>query len=118
MKNADYIILIDGTCTLCSRGVNYIRNRRGGGRFQFLSLYTPEGKVYLSKYGLPAEYHSSVVLIDRKKQKAFIKSEAVLHIFRTLRGLWPVLYIFIIIPRSLRDLIYNWVAKHRHRFQF
>jgi predicted DCC family thiol-disulfide oxidoreductase YuxK len=35
---------------------------------------------------------------------------------KQLSGAWKILYGFIIVPRFLRDAVYNFVAKNRYRF--
>jgi predicted DCC family thiol-disulfide oxidoreductase YuxK len=33
-----------------------------------------------------------------------------------MNGLWPLMYGFIIVPKFIRDGIYNWIAKNRYRW--
>lgn len=115
MKDKRFIVLIDDTCTFCNRSVAFIINHGGGDTFDFISLYEKKGKNHLKNSGLPENYDASVVLIDTKQDMAYIKSGAVLRIARRLKGLWPVFYAFLIIPRFIRDAVYDIVARHRHR---
>ena len=48
--------------------------------------------------------------------RAYTRSTAALRIARRLRFPWPLLYAFIIVPRPLRDLIYDFIARHRYRW--
>ena len=114
MAEKKFVVLIDDTCTLCNRSVAFMNHYGGGDEFDFISLYADEGKSYLDKYGLPENYTVSVVLIDRERNRAYLKSGAVLRIARKLKGLWPALYILLIVPRFIRDTVYDIVAKHRH----
>jgi predicted DCC family thiol-disulfide oxidoreductase YuxK len=61
--------------------------------------------------GGPAE---TIVLLDAGK--TYVKSTAALRIARGLRFPWPLLYAFVAVPRPVRDLIYDWVARHRYRW--
>ena len=106
-------LLIDDNCALCNRTVLFIVQNGGKNEFSFLSLYSDEGKVVLTEYGFPANYTESVVLIN--DGKAYIKSDAVLRVFKKLNGIYPWLYWFIIVPKIIRDGIYNIISKHRHR---
>lgn len=45
-----------------------------------------------------------------------IKSDAALHVVKQLGGLYPVLYIFIVVPRFIRDAVYDLVARNRYRW--
>ncbi|RLD76937.1 MAG: hypothetical protein DRJ07_15475, partial [Bacteroidetes bacterium] len=44
-----------------------------------------------------------------------VKSTAILKVFKELKRMWPALYIFIIVPRVIRDLFYNIIAKNRYK---
>jgi predicted DCC family thiol-disulfide oxidoreductase YuxK len=78
----------------------------------FRSLWSDEGKAYLEHYDLPAGYNESLVYIC--KNKAYLKSTATLRITRKMKGLFPALSIFLIIPAPLRDWVYIQIANHRH----
>ena len=91
---------------------DFIRRSGGDDKFEFVPL--KEGKKYLKKYNLPEDYNSSVLLIDDIKNKIYKKSDAVLQITKRLNKPWYVLYIFFVIPRRLRDGVYNFIARHRH----
>jgi len=114
--NADQekpILLIDDTCALCNKTVRFIESARSKVEFHYVSLFSDEGKKYLSQTGLPDDYDRSVVLIEN--EQAYIKSEAILRIVRKLKGIWPALYAFKIIPRLVSDFFYDLVAKYRHK---
>ena len=112
-KQYDAVILVDDTCTLCNRSVAFIENHGRKGMYSYISVYSERGKEYLKLYGLPEEYDESLVLLE--KGKAYIKSSAVLRIARKLNGALPVLYLFIILPSFLRDTVYMFVSRHRHK---
>lgn len=48
--------------------------------------------------------------------KVFTQSTAALKVCRYLKGLWFLCYGFIIIPKFIRDGIYNWIAKNRYKW--
>jgi predicted DCC family thiol-disulfide oxidoreductase YuxK len=43
------------------------------------------------------------------------RSTAALKVLKDMGGYWKLFYVFIIIPRPLRDMIYDLVAKYRYR---
>lgn len=108
------VVLVDSECAICNRSVKFIRKHSTSRAFLFRSLYTDEGKRYLKKYGFPEDYNQSLILIE--KDKAYTKTTAALRIARKMKGFFPVLYGFIIIPRPLRDFLYNLLARHRYQF--
>ena len=44
------------------------------------------------------------------------KSTAALRIAKRLDGLWPLLAVFLVVPRFLRDAVYDWIGRHRYRW--
>lgn len=55
----------------------------------------------------------SIILI--KNDQVFIKSAAVLEIIKDLPIGWRVFRIGIILPKFIRDYLYDLIAKHRYR---
>jgi predicted DCC family thiol-disulfide oxidoreductase YuxK len=56
----------------------------------------------------------SMVLIEHRRM--YTRSTAALRIARRLRFPWPLLYAFIVVPRPLRDILYDFIARHRYRW--
>lgn len=108
------MLLIDDQCAFCNRSAAFIIRHGGEDKMEFESLFKEEGKKYLKQVGLPQDYNQSIVFIERGK--AYLKSDAALRITRYLNGIWPSFYVFIVVPRFVRDFFYNIIAKHRHRF--
>lgn len=107
------VLLVDSECAVCDRLVRFLRKRLGEEKILFRSLFSEEGKKYLGKYGFPEDYDRSVVYINR--DRAYVESEAVLRITRKMRGLYPLLSVFLVFPRWIRDPFYRLIARHRHR---
>ncbi len=108
------LILFDGVCNLCNGAVNFIIDRDPSAKLAFAPLQSPTGKMMLTRFGLADDALGSIVLIEN--DKCYRRSTAALRIARYLRGLWPILYAFTMIPRPLRDLIYDWIARNRYRW--
>ena len=105
------IILFDGVCNLCNASVQFIIKRDKGDYFRFSALQSETGKAMANKYGVSANASSVILIEDEKK---YSKSTAALRIAKKLSGLWPLLYLFIIIPPPIRNGIYRIVAKNRY----
>ena len=108
------VILFDGVCNLCSGAVAFIIKRDKSARYKFAALQSETGKNFISKFNLSPEKIDSIFLVDNDTY--YIKSTAVIKICRDLGALWPLVYIFILIPKALRDYIYDLVAKNRYRW--
>lgn len=107
------IVLFDGVCNLCNGFVNFLIDRDHQDRFRFGSLQSDNVRELLLPFHYSSQEISTVVLIQ--DNVLYTQSTAVLRICRLLPGAWPLLYGFIIIPRPLRDFIYNLVAKNRYK---
>lgn len=108
------LILFDGLCNFCDASVNFVIDHDPQGRFRFAPLQSEVGKSLLLKHGVDATKLESVALID--EEKCYTRSTAALRIARRLRWPWPVLYALVVIPRPLRDLVYDWIARNRYRW--
>jgi len=108
------ILLFDGVCNLCNASVNFVIRRDPAKRFRFASLQSPAGQELLKKFGLETEKFDTVVLVEGNRHYA--RSDAALEVARRMRGFWKLLYVFKIIPRLIRDPLYNWVARNRYRW--
>lgn len=108
------IILFDGVCNLCNGAVQFIIKRDKKGNFSFASLQSAEGQKLSKEYNLPVTDFNSFILIENNK--VYTRSTGALRVTRKLRGLWPLIYGFIIIPKFIRDGVYNWIARNRYKW--
>jgi predicted DCC family thiol-disulfide oxidoreductase YuxK len=108
------VVLFDGVCNLCNGWVRFVLRRDPRRRFRFASLQSTFGAEVLQRHGLPDDYLGSILLLA--DGVLFAKSDAVLRIAGQLRWPWPVLSVFVIVPRVLRDIVYDWVARNRYRW--
>jgi predicted DCC family thiol-disulfide oxidoreductase YuxK len=106
------IVLFDGVCNLCSGSVLFIIKRDTNRIFKFASLQSDFGQQQLEKFKVDKNLLHSIILI--RGNEMFERSDAALEITKQLSGVWPVLYIFKILPRFLRDGIYNLIARNRY----
>jgi predicted DCC family thiol-disulfide oxidoreductase YuxK len=108
------IILFDGACGLCDRAVRFVLRRDQHAVFRFAPLQSQSGRAWLEKYGLGPSGADTVVLIEA--ERAYLRSDAALRIARHLQWPWPLLYAAIIIPRPIRDPIYDFIARRRYQW--
>ncbi|MEO5590955.1 MAG: thiol-disulfide oxidoreductase DCC family protein [Chitinophagaceae bacterium] len=108
------IVLFDGVCNLCSNSVQFILKKDRKNQFLFGSLQGKAGQEYLRKFNLPANTFNSFMLVE--DQKLYTRSAAALRMLKHLGSGWSLLYAFIIIPKFIRDGIYNLVAKNRYKW--
>ncbi|GAA0349133.1 thiol-disulfide oxidoreductase DCC family protein [Bacillus horti] len=108
------ILLFDGVCNMCNSLVQFVIKHDKKEIFYFASLQSEAGKLLLERVGLAHIDMDTFVYVDHSR--AFIKSSAALRVFRDLGGWWRLLYIGIIVPRVIRDGIYEQVAKRRYKW--
>lgn len=113
IKGEKGILLFDGVCNVCNGFVQFVIKRDPAGYFQFASLQSEEGKKLLQQYGLP-ETLETVVLIENNT--AYTYSTAPLRTARKLKGFWKFGYVFLIVPRFIRDAVYRFIARNRYRW--
>lgn len=107
------IILFDGICTFCNWNVQFIIRHDPQEHFQFASLQSDIGQELLHRYAIPKS-EDSLILIEQNTH--YTQSTAALKIARRLNRLLPLLYIFIIIPRAFRNVIYQYIANNRYKW--
>lgn len=107
-------ILFDGICNFCNSSVNYVIDHDPKGYFKFAALQSEAGEQIKEKFGIDSIQTDSVILIEG--EKAYSRSTAALMIAKNLSGPASLLYAFIIIPRPIRDLLYDQFAKRRYKF--
>ena len=102
-------MLFDGVCNLCNAAVDFIIRHDPKEYFLFASLQSPIGERWQKRCGVHQE---TIVLVEN--DRCYTASTAVLRIARRLQGWVKLLYVFILIPRPLRDALYAWIARHRY----
>lgn len=110
-KNA--VILFDGVCNLCNASVRFVIARDHNDRFRFAPLQSEAGRQLARHYALPDNL-STFFLID--DGRAYEKSAAWLRIMRLLGRPWSALYFLVIVPRPVRDWIYDFVGRNRYQW--
>ena len=106
------IILFDGVCNFCNASINFVIDHDTARRFRFASLQSDIGQQILTENRRSVSDFDTVLLV--REGKLYEKSTAALEIARYLRG-WSWLYSFRVIPRFIRDVFYNLIAKNRYR---
>lgn len=109
-----FIVLFDGVCNLCSSSVQFILKRDQKDQFLFGSLQGNYGQEILKKYGMPSNEFNSFMLLEG--EQLYTKSSGALRMLKHLGGGWSLFYAFIIVPKFIRDAVYNFIAQNRYRW--
>lgn len=108
------LLIFDGVCNICSFGVKIVLRADKHGVFRFAFGQGEHGSALKTRYGLPKGDLENVTLIDGGR--CYQKSDAVLEVVRRLPFPWPLLGVFRIVPKFLRDPLYSLVARNRYRW--
>jgi predicted DCC family thiol-disulfide oxidoreductase YuxK len=109
------IILFDGVCNLCNGAVQFVIKHDREDRFRFAALQSETGSSLSRERHIDPAKMDSIILID-PGTAYYTKSDAALEIARDLKGYGFLPILFSWIPRSIRDAVYDLVARNRYRW--
>lgn len=108
----DGLILFDGVCVFCSRWVRFVIDRDPDRRFRFVAIQSEAGRALAARYDIDADTpHTNAVILDGR---IWFKSDAALAVLKVVssrHGLGALR----VVPRALRDPVYDLVARNRYR---
>lgn len=104
-------IIYDGRCGFCRAFVKWLHRRTFTEEIRLLSSHEPRGLHCIADNNLHNLCETSVVVICHND--VHIKSDAVIRVFRNMKGFWNVAKYLVWVPKSLRDSIYDWVSRNR-----
>ncbi len=105
------LLLFDGVCNLCNSSVQFVIKHDKKQQFLFSSLQSNAAKEILLRYDETNLNLDSIILIT--DAKIYSKSSAILKIAKLLGGFYSFGVIFYIVPKFIRDKVYDFVAKNR-----
>jgi predicted DCC family thiol-disulfide oxidoreductase YuxK len=106
------VLLFDGVCNLCNAVVQFVLKHDPSGRIRFASQQSSFGAGVMRHHQLPDM--QTVVLLEGNR--VFTRSDAALRLLHHLPAPWRWLAVFRVVPRGLRDLVYDFVARNRYRW--
>lgn len=105
------IIIFDGKCVLCSSFVRFVMKADTHKRLRLLAAQTSLGEALYRHFDLRYGDFETYVLLEDGRVR--VKSDAALRIFAILGLPWSLMRIGYLSPRSWRDALYDFVARHR-----
>ena len=109
------IILFDGVCNLCDSAVQFIIKHDKKDIFRFISLQSDLGKEITNYLGINRTNLDSIILYQ-PGYAYYHKSQAVFEIAKDLGGIYSLSAIFSVLPSSLTDNMYDYIAKNRYNW--
>lgn len=109
------IILFDGVCNFCNNTVLWIIRFDKKNKFVFASLQSDIGKKITNHLGIDTLKVDAIILYAPNISYE-IKSTAALKIMNKFGGFWKLTQVFILIPESVRNIVYDFIAKNRYKW--
>lgn len=110
----DRLILFDGICNWCNTWVNFAIVHDPAGQFKFGTLQSEQAQRILRDLDLSGSDYSTFLLLEGCR--VYTKSTAALRVLRQLSWWWPLFYVGVVVPASFRDVLYDFVARHRYQW--
>lgn len=109
------IVIFDTDCVLCSRWIRFVLRHEASDHMRFASSRKPNGQRLAEAFGIaPEALDLTYVVIDQGR--AYTRSAASLVLVRYLRRPWCWLAVLGMVPRPVRDRVYDSVARNRLRW--
>jgi predicted DCC family thiol-disulfide oxidoreductase YuxK len=106
------VVLFDGVCNLCNGVIQFLIPRDPEGRLKYAALQSEAGQALLERHDFPTEEFDSFVLVEG--EKTYTKSGAAIRIAELLGWPYRIAGIGRVVPRRLRDRLYEFVADNRY----
>ena len=111
------LLLYDGACGLCAASVQFVLRHERRRDLRFAPLDSGTGAAVRARHPELAGV-DSMIWVDRPgapDEAVTVRSSAALRVAWYLGGLWRLTAAGRLVPRPLRDGLYDLVARHRHR---
>lgn len=106
------LILFDGDCVLCSRAAHFVHRHDAAHRFKFVAVQSDYGRALAARFGIDVDNpETNVAVLDAV---AHFKSEAALAVLAALPR-WRWTRLARALPPSLRNWVYDRIARNRYR---
>jgi predicted DCC family thiol-disulfide oxidoreductase YuxK len=103
------LILFDGDCLLCSRLIRFLLCIDK----EKILLFTTFGSSFAGLQKDTTEIPQSLIFINHTG--IYTGSEAVMETAKSIRRLSFIAVILRVVPFSVRETAYRWIARHRYR---
>ena len=115
---AKAIVLYDGVCGLCNRAVQFLLKRDRHDRLQFASLQSDLAAKVLNRHGMNPKGLDTVYAVlnyGEPNETLLAKGDAFLFFAGVIDGVWSVARVVKVVPRPVRNWLYDFVARHRYQ---
>jgi predicted DCC family thiol-disulfide oxidoreductase YuxK len=105
-------IIYDSSCRLCKSAVKILDSGTTAAQFNFLPATDPSTDSLIESYKLqPGIKDKTVIFIENNH--LYTKSTAIIRALQSKGGLNRLAAVLYIVPRFIRDWVYDYVATRR-----
>jgi predicted DCC family thiol-disulfide oxidoreductase YuxK len=113
------VLLYDGACGFCADSVRLVLRHDRQATLRFAPLQGSFGAALRARHPEIASVDSMLWVEPANgsvaHERVFVRSAAALRVARYLGGRWRVFLLGHLVPPFLRDALYDFIARHRHR---
>jgi len=109
------IILFDGICNLCDATVQFLIKRDKKDIFRFVAIQSEIGQQIIKHIGIDTSKTDSIILYE-PGHAYYYKAEAALKIAKELGGIYSLLSVFLLLPKGLSNIVYDYIARNRYKW--
>ncbi len=113
ISKTDNVILFDGVCKLCNAWSNFIIKHDQQYLFKLCSVQSEAGKKILVHFGFPADFYETMLFVEGNK--CYKQSDAFFKVVAKLGYPWKAACLFWLIPKPIRNWMYDRIALNRYR---
>jgi len=113
-----HLILYDGVCGLCNAAVQFLLPRDRRHMFDYASLQSQTGRMWLTRFGKQsAALDTIVVITDYLGSTPALRSkaDAALFVANLLGQPWRSFALLRVFPNALLNIGYDLIARNRYR---
>lgn len=106
-------VYYDGGCGLCNRSVNWLKRKDDRGQFDYAPL---DSEKFEELAGRTNQKFPDSMVVETADARILTRSAGVIHLLKRLGGVWKAVgWLMWVVPRPLRDAVYDLIARFRHR---
>ncbi len=109
------IIVFDGVCNLCNSSITQVIERDKNNQYVFASIQGETGKKLIIERDINTDLIDSIILID-PGVAYYTKSTAAIKVIKSFGGIYSLFGVFEYLPESIRDAVYDYIAKNRYKW--
>ncbi len=111
IDNRDFIIF-DGVCVLCNGWVKFVLRFDRQENFSFVIAQSELGEAIYDELGLKSDDYDTFIIV--KDGQLYTKLDGVFALLSGIGWPWKIFAIGKILPKPLKDWMYDRVAKNRY----